>query len=169
LGIPHSRSHEADSQHDDAVKIPSHPLFLEDQLVFCTPFNEVIALHPGTGAQTCCFDARIDTEQRPADRYNCRGVAFWDDIEIAKDAICRARIFRSTNDARLIALDAKTGSPCPDFGKNGQLKIDIGVELEWPGEFQITSAPVIARGIVGVGSAIANNRRVNARSGRVRA
>jgi quinoprotein glucose dehydrogenase len=150
-------------------KFQATPLFVEGQLVFCTPFNEVIALHPGTGAQTWRFDARIDTEQRPADRYNCRGVAFWEDTEVAKDAICRSRIFMGTNDARLIALDAKTGSPCPDFGVNGELKIDIGVKLEWPGEFQITSPPVIARGVVVVGSSIADNRRVNAPSGHVRA
>jgi quinoprotein glucose dehydrogenase len=90
----------------DAVKIPG-------QLVFFSPFNKVIALHPRNGAQTWRFDARIDTEQRPADRYNCRGVAFWDDIEAAKHAICHSRIIIGTNDACLIALDAKTGSLAP--------------------------------------------------------
>ena len=103
-------------------KFQSTPLFVEGRLVFCTPFNEVIALHPGTGAQIWRFDVRIDTEQRPADRYNCRGVAFWEDIDVAKDAICRSRIFMGTNDARLIALDAKTGMPCPGFGENGQYR-----------------------------------------------
>src|SRR5262245_52821368 len=62
-------------------KFQSTPLFVGGQLVFCTPFNEVIALHPGTGAQIWRFDARIDTEQRPADRYNCRGVGFWENVE----------------------------------------------------------------------------------------
>ena len=41
--------------------------------------------------------------------------------------------------------------------------------LEWPGEFQITSAPVVVRGVVIVGSAIADNRRVEAPPGTVRA
>ena len=41
--------------------------------------------------------------------------------------------------------------------------------LEWPGEFQITSAPVIGRGVVIVGSSIADNRRVEAPPGTVRA
>ena len=44
-----------------------------------------------------------------------------------------------TNDARVIALDARTGAPCGDFGANGEVKLDIGMALEWPGEFQITS------------------------------
>ena len=74
-----------------------------------------------------------------------------------------------TNDARVIALDAKTGIPCADFGDNGEVKIDIGKELLWPGEFQITSAPVVSRGVVVVGSSISDNVRVDAPLGTVRA
>ena len=74
-----------------------------------------------------------------------------------------------TNDARVIALDARTGIPCADFGTNGEIRLETGMPLEWPGEFQITSAPVVARGVVIVGSAIADNRRVEAPPGTVRA
>ena len=74
-----------------------------------------------------------------------------------------------TNDARVIALDARSGIPCADFGANGEIRIETGMPLEWPGEFQITSAPVIARDTVIVGSAIADNRRVEAPPGTVRA
>lgn len=74
-----------------------------------------------------------------------------------------------TNDVRLIALDAKTGLPCADFGKGGEIKLDIGMPLEWPGEFQITSPPVVGRGVIVVGSSIGDNRRVDAPSGVVRA
>ena len=73
-----------------------------------------------------------------------------------------------TNDARLIALDAKTGSPCADFGTQGEIKLSTG-KLEWPGELQITSAPVVSRGIVIVGSSISDNRSVDAPLGTVRA
>ena len=83
-------------------------------------------------------------------------------------AACRSRIFMGTNDVRVIALDAKTGVPCADFGGNGEVKLDIGMKLEWPGEFQITSAPVVVRGVVIVGSAISDNRRVDAPRGTVR-
>ncbi len=81
---------------------------------------------------------------------------------------CRARLFMGTNDARVIALDARTGKPCADFGSNGEIRLETGA-LDWPGEFQITSAPVVARGVVIVGSAIADNRRVEAPPGTVRA
>ena len=151
------------------TKFETTPLFVEDSLIFCTPFNEVIALDPGTGAQKWRYDPKISTAQRPANRYVCRGVAYWVDDRAAEGSACRSRIFTGTNDARLIALDAKTGQPCADFGANGEMRIDAGIKLEWPGEFQITSAPVMGRGVAVVGSSISDNRRVDAPLGTVRA
>ncbi|WP_339034573.1 pyrroloquinoline quinone-dependent dehydrogenase [Bradyrhizobium symbiodeficiens] len=151
------------------TKFQATPLFVEDSLIFCSPFNEVIALDPGTGAQKWRYDPKIATNQRPANRYVCRGVTHWTDDEAPADAACRSRIFMGTNDVRLIALDAKTGLPCAGFGNGGEVKLDIGIALEWPGEFQITSPPAVGRGVVVVGSAISDNRRVDAPSGVVRA
>ncbi|MGY4334319.1 glucose dehydrogenase [Bradyrhizobium sp. LB7.2] len=151
------------------TKFQATPLFVEDSLVFCSPFNEVIALDPGTGAQKWRYDPKIAINQRPANRYVCRGVTYWIDDEAPVDATCRSRIFMGTNDVRLIALDAKTGIPCAGFGNNGEVRPDIGTKLEWPGEFQITSPPAVGRGVVVIGSAIGDNRRVDAPSGIVRA
>src|ERR1700744_2952634 len=150
-------------------KFEATPLFVEDSLILCSPFNEVIALDPGTGEQKWRYDPKISSEQRPANRYNCRGVAHGIDPEAAESAACHARIFMGTNDARVIALDARTGIPCADFGDNGEVRLDIGTKLLWPGEFQITSAPVVSRGVVVVGSSISDNARVDAPSGVVRA
>src|ERR1700761_6900339 len=150
------------------TKFEATPLFVEDSLVLCSPFNEGIALDPGTGEQKWRYDPKISNEQRPANRYNCRGVAHWVDPEAADNTARRARIFMGTNDARVIALDAKTGIPCADFGDNGEVRLDIGTKLLWPGEFQITSPPVVSRGIVVVGSSISDNARVDAPSGVVR-
>ena len=151
------------------TKFEATPLFVEDSLIFCSPFNEVIALDPGTGAQKWRYDPKIAINQRPANRYVCRGVTHWVDDTAPQGAACRSRIFMGTNDVRLIALDAKTGLPCADFGKSGEIKLDIGMPLEWPGEFQITSPPAVGRGVVVVGSSIGDNRRVDAPSGVVRA
>ena len=52
------------------TKFEATPLFVEDSLIFCSPFNEVIALDPGTGAQKWRYDPKISTAQRPANRYN---------------------------------------------------------------------------------------------------
>jgi quinoprotein glucose dehydrogenase len=166
------RTGDLDSRAPEVMKrtkFQATPLLVEDSLIFCSPFNEVIALDPGTGTQKWRYDPKISTAQRPANRYNCRGVTYWVDREAAEGAACRARIFMGTNDVRVIALDARTGVPCADFGNNGEIRIETGGPLEWPGEFQITSAPLVSRGVVIVGSSIADNRRVEAPSGTVRA
>ena len=151
------------------TKFEATPLFVEDSLVFCTPFNEVIALDPGTGAQKWRYDPHVSNSLRPANRYVCRGVAYWVDDQAAEGAACRSRVFMGTNDVRVVALDARTGAPCEDFGTHGEVRIDAGKALLWPGEFQITSAPVVSRGVVVVGSSIADNVRVDGPLGVVRA
>jgi len=150
------------------IKFEATPLLVENSLIFCTPFNEVIALDPGTGAQKWRFDPKLSDRQRPANRYACRGVSHWIDESEPPTAACRSRIFTGTNDARLIALDARTGEPCKGFGEQGEVKVEIEKALQWPGEFQITSAPVASHGVVVVGSSIADNRSVDAPYGTVR-
>src|SRR5665647_3258941 len=48
------------------TKFEATPLLVEDSLVFCTPFNEVIALDPGTGVQKWRYDPKVSAAQRPA-------------------------------------------------------------------------------------------------------
>lgn len=151
------------------TKFEATPLLVEDSLIFCTAFNEVIALDPGSGAQKWRFDPKLNEAQRPGNRFNCRGVTHWTDGQVAAGTVCRSRIFMGTNDARLIALDAENGKPCDAFGDHGEIRIAIGKTLQWPGEFQITSAPVVSHGVVVVGSSIADNVRVDAPDGSVRA
>ena len=143
------------------------PILVDDSLVFCTPFNEVIALDPGTGTERWRFDAGIDLGQDPANQFVCRGVVHWRDA--GASMTCASRIFMGTNDARLIAIDAATGNRCAGFGVNGEVRIDPGMPLVWPGEFQITSPPVTVGDTVVVGSAISDNARVAAPAGSVRA
>lgn len=144
------------------------PILVHDKLVFCTPFNEVIALHPGTGGEIWRYDPKISVAQRPANQFVCRGVAFWK--ESGSDAgACAARIFTATNDSRLIALDAATGEPCRSFGENGVVRVGADTDLVWPGEFQMTSPPAVIGDVVVIGSSISDNVRVAAPSGAVRA
>jgi quinoprotein glucose dehydrogenase len=154
------------------TKFQATPILAGDKLLVCSPFNEVIALDPGTGKELWRFDPKIPTEKvGPANKFNCRGVAHWvatsPSVDPAKP--CNARVFAATNDARLTALDLATGKPCTDFGANGEVKIDAGMALVWPGEFQITSAPVTVGNVVIVGSAIGDNARVAAPHGTVHA
>ncbi|MEA2881026.1 MAG: quinoprotein glucose dehydrogenase [Bradyrhizobium sp.] len=168
----HFRTGDLDTRPPEVMartKFEATPLFVEDSVIFCSPFNEVIALDPGSGAQKWRFDPNINTAIHLSNRTNCRGLAYWLDDQAADGAACRARIVTNTNDARVIALDARTGAPCSEFGKGGEIKIDIGEPAAAAGEFQITSPPVIGRGVIVVGSAIGDNRSVDAPRGTVRA
>ncbi len=142
------------------------PVLVGGQLVFCSPFNKVIALDPQTGGELWSYDPQIDPDLRPANEFNCRAVTPWR----SSGNECPSRIFMATNDARLIALDAGTGEVCPGFGTNGEVPLDEGVgDIRWPGEYQVTSPPVTAGNLVIVGSAVSDGNRLTAPSGVVRA
>jgi quinoprotein glucose dehydrogenase len=80
-----------------------------------------------------------------------RGLAYWSDGK-------EERILYVTPGFRLIALDAKTGTPIPSFGQGGvvDLKLNddqiIAPDLT-TGEIGIQSAPVVARDTVIIGAA----------------
>jgi quinoprotein glucose dehydrogenase len=146
------------------------PILVERTLYLCTPMNRVIALDPVTGTELWNHDPRIDRAARYANDLVCRGVAAWRDPAGPQAGACARRIFSATNDARLIALDAATGRPCPDFGVEGEVDLNPGVgEQERRGEYQVTSPPLVAGELVVVGSAITDNNRVDVPSGVVRA
>src|SRR5258708_27135338 len=69
------------------------PILADGRLVLCSPFNEVIALDPGTGAERWRFDPKIATDYRPANMFNCRGVALWRDPAAKAGAACAVRSF----------------------------------------------------------------------------
>jgi len=146
------------------------PILLDGTLFFCTPFNRVFALDAATGEERWVFDPGIDLRGRYANQLVCRGVSSWLDPEAGAAGACRRTIFMGTNDARLIALDASTGRPCPGFGDGGEVDLNAGPgPQEWKGEYQVTSPPAVIDGLVVVGSAISDNARIDAPSGVVRA
>ncbi|HAJ46487.1 MAG TPA: pyrroloquinoline quinone-dependent dehydrogenase, partial [Alphaproteobacteria bacterium] len=150
------------------TKLQGTPVLYGDSLYVCSAFNMVAALDPATGTEKWRYDPKVPENLKPGNLFGCRGVAVWEDLGRPADAQCRLRVFTGTTDARIIALDGRTGMPCEDFGTAGTVKIDIGMAEKWPGEFQITSAPVAVRDTVIVGSAISDNVRVEAPKGVVR-
>lgn len=131
------------------------PIVVDGRLIFSTPFNRVIALDPQTGRELWAFDPKIDRARRYANKYVSRGVAYWRDT--TAHGHCAARVFMGTLDARLIALDAATGRPCPDFGDGGTINLLAGIDpLIDPWEYNVTSPPTIVGNRVIVGAAIAD-------------
>jgi len=159
--------------HGDAMKRASFentPILAEGKLYVCSPFNEVSALDPGSGALFWRFDPRLNAGMHYPNDFICRGVAFASNLA-APNTLCATRIYLNTADRRLIALDARNGKLCPGFGKNGTVVIGVGPQPDGPhshfGRNHTTSAPVISHGVVIVGSAIDDNQKVDELRGTV--
>jgi quinoprotein glucose dehydrogenase len=148
----------------------ARPIVVDDTLYFCTAFNRVIALDPESGRELWSFDPAI-RNKRGKGPYplTCRGVAHWRDAGEPADAICAARIFTGTRDSELIALDARTGRPCQDFGTNGRVSLREGIGRAEDWETYPTSPPVVVRDRVVVGAMVADSLRVDAPPGVIRA
>jgi quinoprotein glucose dehydrogenase len=144
------------------------PILVDGTLYITTAFNRIIALDPIGGEQRWAYDPQIDPTLEYGDGLVNRGVATWLDPSRSKAQPCRRRIFESTLDARLIALDAATGKLCADFGENGQASLR-NVPGYLPGRYHMTSPPAVIDDIVVVGSAIDDNQRVDMPAGVVRA
>ncbi|MGA3300591.1 MAG: hypothetical protein ABSD87_10930, partial [Candidatus Acidiferrales bacterium] len=115
------------------------PILVDGTLFLTTPFNRVIALDPETGKEKWTFDPMVDIVTGYGDGLINRGVATWLDPKRVKGAPCRRRIFEATLDARLIALDGASGTPCADFGNRGQVSLRDVVRYQ-PGRYHMTSA-----------------------------
>jgi len=137
-----------------------------ESLVYCTPFNRVIALDPGSGEQRWQFDPQVD---RRGDRpFRCRGVSYAEDKSIPTGQACRHRLYLGTHDRKLWAIDATDGKPCEQFGAGGQILL-YGEEGYVPGDVSNSSAPVVANGVVVVGSTVIDFVRSTTPRGTVKA
>ena len=132
-------------------------------------FNRVIALDPATGAERWAYAPHLDLSRHYGDPA-ARGVSMWLDTTRGDAQACRRRIFVGTLDARLIAIDAKTGTPCADFGQGGQVDLFRDVPGAGPPDvYAETSAPAIVDDLVVVGAAVNDNQRTDTKRGIVRA
>ena len=141
------------------------PIVIGDRLYYCTAANKVIALEAETGEEIWRFDPQVNMNNHPV-LPNCRGVSSWQSGEAG---FCEHRILHGTLDARLIALDAETGKPCPDFGDGGQIDTSDGMSEHDPAEYGITSPVAILGDILITGSMVLDNQRTDSPGGIVRA
>jgi quinoprotein glucose dehydrogenase len=156
-----------DPELDKKAAFEATPILVDGKLFFSTPYDHVIALNPATGAKVWEFDPKLELPYG-ASEVTSRGVVAWIGPRIVK-AACQVRIFIGTLDARLIALDADSGKPCTDFGTDGEVDLTANVKLRDPGDYQVTSAPIIFQDLVITGSSIGDNRAVTLERGIVRA
>ena len=146
------------------------PILVDGTLYLSTPLGKVFALDPATGTERWRFDAQVNP-QTPFGDFTSRGVSAWLDPGAAEGAPCRRRIFLAAMDARLIALDARTGRTCADFGEQGTVNLRTGLRNppQSDGEYGITSPPAVVNGVVVIGSSVSDNGRTDLASGEIRA
>ncbi len=150
-------------------------------LILCTPFHDIIALDPETGEERWRYEPDVhmggyasddDPEGKKSLPFKkCRGVSLWQDSN-DPSGFCASRILTGTTDLRLIALDARSGQPCPDFGANGEKDVNdiyLTKKPAWRNEVQFYSPPVIIGDLMVIGTSVRDNHRIDAPSGAIRA
>jgi len=140
------------------------PLKVGDTLYVCTPKDMVIALDPTSGKERWRYDPKVSDEYIPYTAA-CRGVSYYAVPNVPGDSACATRIIVGTLDARLIAIDAKSGAVCDGFGDHGMVDTTIGIGEHEPGMYSITSAPTIVRGVVVTGHQVLDGQKRDAPSG----
>jgi quinoprotein glucose dehydrogenase len=143
------------------------PLVVDQTLYLCTPFDELIALDPETGHERWRFDPRISSDGSYV--LNCRGLSSWVDPAAPPDAPCRRRLVLGTVDARLIEVDARSGQRCTQFGGKGEIDLRPGLGAVRPGEYGVTSPPVILGDHIITGALVLDDVDVDIAGGVIRA
>jgi glucose dehydrogenase len=116
------------------------PILVDHVLYFSTQNQNIIALDPETGKQLWKFEPKSNGREQ-------RAVSYW-----PGDKQRTPRIFFGTGDGRLIALDAKTGSPAREFGDNGVVNLRAGITDDYPKAlYAVSSPPTIYHDVVIVG------------------
>ena len=127
------------------------PLMVDGVLYATAGYRRtVVAIDAGTGETLWTY--RLDDGDRAAPRRNSgRGVAYWEPSEDAP------RIFMVTPGFQLVALDAATGRPIPDFGSAGvvDLRLELGRELDLVrAPIGSSSPPIVVGDVIVIGSAL---------------
>ena len=164
------RTRDSVTATSEEASLEVTPLVVDGSMYISTPLGRVMAIDPATGTERWVFNARIDRSIEYGDFTN-RGVATWLDVSAPENAVCRRRIIVPVIDGRLIALDARDGNLCAEFGQNGivELRPSLRVKPFEPPAFEITSPPVIVGDVVVTGSAVSDNSSLAPASGEVRA
>lgn len=153
----------------DRGRFEATPILVDGTLYVSTPLGSVLALDPATGAERWKFEGPVRFGYDDYGDFANRGVAAWTGGSLT--GTCGHRIFVATVNARLIALDTRTGRACDDFGTHGTVDLTQGLRhrpaYDW--EYGVTSPPTVVGNLVIVGSAVSDNHRTDAPDGVVRA
>ncbi|HEX5284164.1 MAG TPA: pyrroloquinoline quinone-dependent dehydrogenase [Bryocella sp.] len=141
------------------------PVLWRHTLFLTTPKDVVLAVDAASGKVQWTFDPGV----RDDDVHyigTSRGVTLWHDPH---GGACSDRVLVVTLDRRLIALNARNGKLCNDFGHAGSVDLSVGLYLPNKDYLFYTSPPLVVGDRVILGSSIADNQNIDMPSGAVRA
>lgn len=137
------------------------PLMIGGVLYVVTPIYQAAAIDATTGETLWVYNPKSYETGTPTMSlmWNHRGPAYWTDGT-------EERILWGTGDAYLIAVDAKTGRPCPDFGDGGRVDLTVGVPRANRADrdylnsltYSSSSPPLVVNDTVVMGSLVADRR-----------
>ena len=142
------------------------PILVDDHLVICTPYNRIIAVDARTGVERWSYAPDIDLADYPMPR--CRGVTQWRPQRSGSGAGCEIQVIVPLMDARIIALDARSGDRCP-FGDTPEINLREGLGDHTPADYMLNTPPAILGDTLITGAAVADNMTTEVPSGVVRA
>ena len=153
-----------DGQSPNPSRFQATPLMIGGVLYFNTPLSQGVAVDAETGETLWVFNPKSYEEGTPSmsGPWTQRGVAYWTDGEEDE------RIFWGTGNGYIVCVQALTGSPCPDFGPDGNGMVDAMVGIPRVDReardylnamlYSINSPPIVVRDRVIHGSHIADVR-----------
>ena len=144
------------------------PIYANERLYICTPYNRVVSLDPTTGKTLWSYDPKKPLTGNMYKQNYCRGVSYWETADKAeRAAVCGKRIFFATQNAVLLSLDADSGKPCAAFGDGGRVNM-AALDYKGVGQVANTSPPAIYKNVVIVGGAVRDNYERDSLDGIVR-
>lgn len=141
------------------------PLFADGLVYHCSPNAVVTALDGVTGETRWRFDPKASG----AYWKRCRTLSYFRDPAAASSGACAARLIVGTQEAQMIALDAKTGAKCDEFGNSGVVNLNDGMGDPKPGFYVPNTGPMLAGDKILIGGWVSDNYSTREPSGVVRA
>jgi quinoprotein glucose dehydrogenase len=143
------------------------PIKVGDYLYLCSARDIILSVHAASGLEAWRYDPQISDDNIPYGA-TCRGVAYYSVPNAVPGQACANRIVEGTMDARLLEVDAATGEPCADFGRNGQVNLLKGIGKTVPGWYGVNAPPMIVRNVIVTGAQVQDGMDEDAPSGVIR-
>ena len=143
--------HTADMRERPRTTIECTPIVVGEVMYLTSPQVKVIAVGAASGKEIWRFDPFAGSDEDKAKGVN-RGVTYW---EQGNDS----RIL-FVADARLYALNARTGKPIPSFGKEGAVDLRKDLDRDIGNlTYNVTTPGVIYQNLIILGSTMGEGPR----------